>query len=253
MGEIFSPGVVRAAVHPDRDMPLGKLETGRALHVDGVSLRLRQQPLAHENHRSILEPCDARPLEWRLLKEGVAYSRTRRQLDGVFQAPILAPFVKLFLELPARHPLVRHNLSDHRLRKLPVHFSIGQKQRDRLVTHNRAGQLLAAIALLKVNGHREDKDALRMINLLGARTACEVLDVEEDVHTRTEHLGQVATRVKGTSGSTVTARVQASVQTPPRSWAAAPQSGPHDSRAGAIDSACGCGRQWRLLQRAAER
>eukprot|EP00966_Prymnesium_polylepis_P323628 7379793-Prymnesium_polylepis.1 len=43
-----------------------------------------------------------------------------------------------------------------------------------------------AVDLLKVDGHREDEDGQRVINLLGATARHEVLDVEKDVHARAD-------------------------------------------------------------------
>eukprot|EP00966_Prymnesium_polylepis_P196012 4542684-Prymnesium_polylepis.3 len=40
-----------------------------------------KQPLAHEYHRAILKGCDPRPLEWRLLEEGVAELCSNRGLE----------------------------------------------------------------------------------------------------------------------------------------------------------------------------
>eukprot|EP00966_Prymnesium_polylepis_P319294 7375199-Prymnesium_polylepis.1 len=71
--KLCRPWVVRATVNLDGEVALGKLEAGGALQVD-VAPRLGQQALAHEDHRAVLEVegRDARPLERRLLQEGVA-------------------------------------------------------------------------------------------------------------------------------------------------------------------------------------
>eukprot|EP00966_Prymnesium_polylepis_P309683 7155148-Prymnesium_polylepis.1 len=74
------PQVVRTAIHSDSDVPLAKLEGCRSLQVD-VPLRISEQPPAHEHHCAILEWWDARPLERRLLEEGVADLCARRRLD----------------------------------------------------------------------------------------------------------------------------------------------------------------------------
>eukprot|EP00966_Prymnesium_polylepis_P147509 3407526-Prymnesium_polylepis.1 len=66
--ELSRPLVVRAAVHFDGYVLLGKLEARRALKVD-VAPRLGQQPLAHEEQRAVLKCCDARPLERRQVEE----------------------------------------------------------------------------------------------------------------------------------------------------------------------------------------
>eukprot|EP00966_Prymnesium_polylepis_P157795 3646832-Prymnesium_polylepis.1 len=137
-------------------MALGELEARRALQVD-VTLVEGQQPLAHEYHRAVLEGRDARPLERRLLEEGVAHLIGRRHVDLNTQA--VGPHAKLLLELPRFHPLVGHNLANHRLREDPVHLRVWQQQGDLLVAHDRAGQLFDAVDLLKVDGHRKDEDA----------------------------------------------------------------------------------------------
>eukprot|EP00966_Prymnesium_polylepis_P033973 789741-Prymnesium_polylepis.2 len=82
-------------------------------------------PLAHEHHRAVLEGRDARPLERRLLEEGVADLCGRRRLD-LGHAPVGRPLGDLLLQLLALHPLVGHNLTYHRLRKLAMHLGIGQ-------------------------------------------------------------------------------------------------------------------------------
>eukprot|EP00966_Prymnesium_polylepis_P306642 7085876-Prymnesium_polylepis.1 len=102
--ELSRPQVVRAAVHLDGRVLPGKLEARRALQID-VAHRLGQQPLADEDHRAILERCDARPLEWRLLEEGVKHVGGRRHLHlGRF--PLIRPIGKhRLLDPPLLHPL----------------------------------------------------------------------------------------------------------------------------------------------------
>eukprot|EP00966_Prymnesium_polylepis_P137763 3183828-Prymnesium_polylepis.3 len=185
LGELSGPRVVRAAVHLDRNVLLGQLEARGTLHVDVSLLPVQKQPLAHEHHRAVLEGRDARPLERRMLEQGVADVGTCRQLD-LGHAPIGGPLGELLLELPRLYPLVCHDFAYHLLGEEAVHLRIGKQQRDRLVSHDRAGNLLDAVDLLKVDRHREDEDAERVVNLLGARAGGEVLDVEEDAHARAD-------------------------------------------------------------------
>eukprot|EP00966_Prymnesium_polylepis_P327658 7383515-Prymnesium_polylepis.2 len=98
-GEFLRSRVVRAAVNTDGEVALGKLEAVCALHIDGASIRLGQQPAAHEHHRAVLEGCDPRPLERRLLEEGVADLRARRRLD-LRHIPTTGPLGELLLKLP---------------------------------------------------------------------------------------------------------------------------------------------------------
>eukprot|EP00966_Prymnesium_polylepis_P276157 6380149-Prymnesium_polylepis.2 len=72
-------------MHTDGETAPVQLEAGGALQEDVAVPRLGQQPLAHEHHRVVLERRDARPLERRLLEEGIAYLRTRRKLDPLRQ------------------------------------------------------------------------------------------------------------------------------------------------------------------------
>eukprot|EP00966_Prymnesium_polylepis_P047685 1104855-Prymnesium_polylepis.1 len=71
LGEFSCSLIVRTAVHLDGDMFLGKLEARRTLQVDVTRLRLGQQPPAHDHHHAVLEGCDARPLDCRMLEEHV--------------------------------------------------------------------------------------------------------------------------------------------------------------------------------------
>eukprot|EP00966_Prymnesium_polylepis_P285785 6601765-Prymnesium_polylepis.1 len=86
-------------------MSLGKLEAGGTLQVDAAIGLVRQpigccrQPLAHERHGAVLERCDARPLERRLLEEGVADLRARRHLE-LGHTPFRGPLGDLAVELP---------------------------------------------------------------------------------------------------------------------------------------------------------
>eukprot|EP00966_Prymnesium_polylepis_P196099 4544521-Prymnesium_polylepis.2 len=185
LGELSRPWVVGAAVHLAGKVALGKLEAGGPLQVDVACLRLGQQPLAHEHHRAVLEGCDARPLKRRLLEQCIADFLRRRQLE-LGHTPVGRPLGELLLELPLLHPPVCHNLADHRLREDSVHLRVGQQERDLLVAHNRAGQLLDAVDLLKVHGHRKDEDTSRVVDLLGARAGSKVFHVEEDVQARAD-------------------------------------------------------------------
>eukprot|EP00966_Prymnesium_polylepis_P061764 1433502-Prymnesium_polylepis.2 len=149
-------------------MTLGQPEPqpGCTLQID-VALGLGQQPLAHEHYRAVLEGCDARPLERWLLEEGIADFHTCRQPD-LGDTPVRRPLGELLLQLPLGNPLVRHNLANHRLRERAMHLGVGQPQRDLLVAHDRACQLLDAVDLLKVDRHRKDDDGQRVVDLLGA-------------------------------------------------------------------------------------
>eukprot|EP00966_Prymnesium_polylepis_P277315 6407575-Prymnesium_polylepis.1 len=72
LGEVLRPVVVRATIHVDGTVALGKLEARGALQVDVTHLRLGQQTPAHEEHCVILERRDTRPFERWLLEDGVA-------------------------------------------------------------------------------------------------------------------------------------------------------------------------------------
>eukprot|EP00966_Prymnesium_polylepis_P084435 1954489-Prymnesium_polylepis.3 len=172
------------ALNCDGEVALGKLEAGGALQVD-VAPRLGQKALAHEHHRAVLKGRDARPLQWRLLEEGVADLRDRRRLQ-VGHTPLDTPLGHRLLDLPLPLPLVGHNLPDHPLCEIAVHLGVGQQQCDLLLAHDRPGQLLDAIELVKVDGHRKHEDAARVIDLLGATARHKVLDVEEDAQTRAD-------------------------------------------------------------------
>eukprot|EP00966_Prymnesium_polylepis_P316125 7304366-Prymnesium_polylepis.1 len=148
LGELSRPGVPRAAVHTDGGMALGKLEARRALQIDFALLCFGQQPLAQKHHRAVLKGRDARPLERWLLAQGIADLGARRRLD-FGHTPLRCPLGELLLELPPGDPIVGDNLSDHRRGEDAVHFRSGQQQRDLLVAHDGAGQLLDAIDLLK--------------------------------------------------------------------------------------------------------
>eukprot|EP00966_Prymnesium_polylepis_P136351 3150633-Prymnesium_polylepis.1 len=152
----FARWVVRAA-----------LEARGTLQVDFALLCLGQQPPAHAHHRAVLEGRDARPLE----SGGLLKSALR---------------ISAAVGLPLLHPLVGHNLCYHRLRKLAVHLRVGQQQRDLLVAHDRAGHLLDAVDILKVDRHRKDEDAPRVLDLLGAGARGEVFDIEEDMDARAD-------------------------------------------------------------------
>eukprot|EP00966_Prymnesium_polylepis_P320574 7376952-Prymnesium_polylepis.1 len=158
--DLSRPRVVRAAVHSRRHVPLGQLEAHGALQVDVAPLRLGQQPLAHQHHRTILEVRDPRPLQRGLLEEGVADFRGCRRVDFL-HPPLGGPFGQILLELPLLHPLVGHTVVDHRLREDAVYFGVWQQQCDLLVAHDCTGQLLHAIELLKIDRHGEDEDAAR--------------------------------------------------------------------------------------------
>eukprot|EP00966_Prymnesium_polylepis_P014611 337260-Prymnesium_polylepis.1 len=157
--ELFRPRVVGAAVHLDGCVPLGKLEAHRALQIDVVR-RLGQQPLAHEDHCAVLERCDARPLERRLLEEGIADVGGGWQLHlGHF--PLGRPIGEhRRVKLPLLHPPVSHDASYDLLCYHTVYFGVGQKQCDLLVAHDSTHQLPNAIDLVEKDGHRKDEDGL---------------------------------------------------------------------------------------------
>eukprot|EP00966_Prymnesium_polylepis_P190694 4419510-Prymnesium_polylepis.1 len=119
--------VVRAAVHTDGSMAIGELEVRGALQED-VTLVEGQQPLAHEHHGAVLKGRDARPLERRLLEKGVAHLVGRRHVD-LGHTPVVGPLGELLLQLPRFHPLVCHDLANHRLREDTVHLRVWQQQR----------------------------------------------------------------------------------------------------------------------------
>eukprot|EP00966_Prymnesium_polylepis_P061874 1435679-Prymnesium_polylepis.1 len=92
------PGCAGCSTPYSVKVALGQLEARRALQVD-VAFRLGQQALAHKHDRAVLEGRDARPLEWRLLKEGVADRLGRRCLH-LCHFPVFGPLGELLLELP---------------------------------------------------------------------------------------------------------------------------------------------------------
>eukprot|EP00966_Prymnesium_polylepis_P181715 4209322-Prymnesium_polylepis.3 len=140
---------------------------------------------AHQNQRVVLERSNSRPFERRLLEEHVASLRGTWHLDFCY-APIVSPLGELLLKLPRSDPLVGNNLTNHCLREHTVHLRVGQQQCDRLLANERAGELLDTIDLFKVDGHREDDNAPRLVDLLGARAAGEIFDVETDAYTRAD-------------------------------------------------------------------
>eukprot|EP00966_Prymnesium_polylepis_P096435 2234820-Prymnesium_polylepis.2 len=165
--------VVRAAVHLDGRVLPGKLEACGALQIDGAPLRLGQQPLAHEDHRAVLERRDARPLERRLLEEGVANVDGGR-LRHPRHVPLGRPVGEhRALEPPLLHPPVRHDAADDVLRDHAVDLGVRQQQRDLLVAHDRAHQLPDAVDLVEKDGHRKDEDRPRLVDNLGAVAADE--------------------------------------------------------------------------------
>eukprot|EP00966_Prymnesium_polylepis_P188567 4369653-Prymnesium_polylepis.1 len=184
LGKLVHIRVVRAAIDLDGKVAFGELEARHTLQID-ITLRLGQQLLTHEHHRAILEGGDARPLERRVLGEAFIHLGRRRRLQ-VRHPPLAGPLGHCFLNLPLVHPIVGHNLGNHCLRKLAMHLAVGQQQSDLLAAHDRPGQLLDTISLLKVDGHREDEYATRVVNLLGAAARHQILDVEEDAQARAD-------------------------------------------------------------------
>eukprot|EP00966_Prymnesium_polylepis_P002073 47359-Prymnesium_polylepis.1 len=155
LGELSRSRVVWAAVHADGEVALGQLEAGRALQVD-VALLVGQQPPAHEHHRVVLGKGVMRDhSSGRLLKSASQISAPVGVLTSA-TSPVAGPLGELLLKLPLGHPLVGHNLRDHRRGEHAVHLDVGQQQRDLLVAHDRAGQLLDVVDILKVDGHRKD-------------------------------------------------------------------------------------------------
>eukprot|EP00966_Prymnesium_polylepis_P083020 1923111-Prymnesium_polylepis.1 len=49
---------------------------------------------------------------------------------------------------------------------------VGHQQDDGLVAHNGADHLFDAVDLLEVDGHREDEDDLRMVEILHGGVCC---------------------------------------------------------------------------------
>eukprot|EP00966_Prymnesium_polylepis_P278693 6438472-Prymnesium_polylepis.2 len=67
-----------------------------------------------------------------------------------------------------------------------MYLGVGQEQSERLVAHACTEELLDAIDLLKVDGHRKDEDATRMVDLVCARARRQVLHVEEHSQARAD-------------------------------------------------------------------
>eukprot|EP00966_Prymnesium_polylepis_P330763 7386380-Prymnesium_polylepis.1 len=115
------------------------------------------------------------------LEEGLENLVGAGQLH-VWHPPTGTPLMHLLLHAALLHPAVGHDVADHRLGERPVHLGVGQQQGDVLLSYERTKHLLDAVDLLKVDGHRKDEDAMRVVDLLGTRARGEVFDVEKHLH-----------------------------------------------------------------------